>query len=414
MSVASIHLDPRNSWRFVTGALLAITCAAFFWYPMALLIFACLIAVVTPTDNFKWLLLAAACALFTILNVSKQLDGDLVTYVYLQDYVSEKPLYTLFHKEELQLISDTYRLTEIGFYGPLWVMSQVIPDSKTALSIASTLGIYIPTFLGVTLIGRTEKWSQGLVVAVLIFTFFAGINFVQTTHLIRQYISGALLFYAFALLLSERTRWGALVALYACTVHNGTALLIPVVGVFCWSFRYREGAKLGPGGIFIRIVCIVGVLSATIVIVPILQSEFLKEDIPNIKAGHFLVVGTLYVIAFVAIEMQHLRHKSLHYARLAFLATYILSLGFFILGLPLFALRYFAYLEWLYGIMVGAIMFTWFRHRPALQMFARFTLCLAAATILVVRVGVAEWMYGPGDNYLLSWDFFQVTQLVSR
>jgi hypothetical protein len=26
----------------------------------------------------------------------------------------------------------------------------------------------------------------------------------------------------------------------------------------------------------------------------------------------------------------------------------------------------------------------------------------------------SEWMYGPGDNYLLTWDFFQVSQLVSR
>jgi hypothetical protein len=80
----------------------------------------------------------------------------------------------------------------------------------------------------------------------------------------------------------------------------------------------------------------------------------------------------------------------------------------------LFALRYFAYLEWLYGLMLGAILFNLFRDRPALKTFTRFAVALAAAAILTVRVGVSEWTYGPGDNYLLEWDYFEVAQLVSR
>jgi hypothetical protein len=33
---------------------------------------------------------------------------------------------------------------------------------------------------------------------------------------------------------------------------------------------------------------------------------------------------------------------------------------------------------------------------------------------LVGRIGTSEWMYAPGDNYLLNWDFLQVSKLVSR
>jgi hypothetical protein len=97
-----------------------------------------------------------------------------------------------------------------------------------------------------------------------------------------------------------------------------------------------------------------------------------------------------------------------------FLVIYIVSLGFYAIGVALFALRYFAYLEWLYGLLVGGAMFTLFRDRPQLRVFARFTVSLLALAVLIARVATAEWVYGPGDNNLVSWDFFQVAQLVSR
>jgi hypothetical protein len=349
-----------------------------------------------------------------ILNVSRLVDGDLSNYVSVQDYISQQSFWTLFEKEQLRMISGTYRVTEIGYYAPMWLLSMVVPDSKTAVALAATLVIYIPTFLALDLIRKTEKWGNGMFLLVASFTFFAGINFVQTTHLIRQYMSSALLFWAFALFLSKRNRWGLVVAFFACTIHNGSALLIPSVASTCWMFRYREGRKLRFIGFTIRMVCILAFLVATMVAVPILQSEVIQENVPNIHVGHFLAVGALFLIAHITIEAQQLRLKSLYYARLAFLAIYIVSLGFFILEFRLFALRYFAYLEWLYGLMLGAILFNLFRDRPALKTFTRFAVALAAAAILTVRVGVSEWTYGPGDNYLLEWDYFEVAQLVSR
>jgi EpsG family len=414
MNATQVYADPKHASRFANAVLLSIASAAFFLHPYALLLFACLVAVVSPTKDFKWLLLLATCALFTLLNVSKELDGDLVVYVNLLDYVSQKPFLTLLDKDELQLISGTYRATELGFYAPLWLMSQILQDSNTTLAIAATLGIYIPTFLALDLIGKSENWAKGLIITVALFTFFAGINFIQTTHLIRQYISSALLFYAFALFVSKRHRRAALIALCACTVHNGSALLIPLVAAVCWMFRRREGAQLGMFRLIFCTVIAVGLLVVTMAIVPILGGDTTGQDIPNIHVGHYLVVGAFFIIAQIAVQMQRLRIDSLYYGRLCFVTIYVLSLGFFIVGLPLFALRYFAYLEWLYGLMVGAIMYTWFRQTPPLRMYARLTVSLAAAAILVERITVSEWMYGPGDNYLLGWGFFQVTQLVSR
>jgi hypothetical protein len=414
MNVTSGIIDPRYSSTLLAVAALVLASAAFFLHPLALLLFVCLVAVISPTSDFKWLFLVSACSLFVVLNVSRLVDGDLVLYVRVQDYMAQQPFYTLFDKDQLRAISDTYRSTEIGFYAPLWVMSLVIPDGKVAIAIAATLGIYVPTFLALTLIGKSENWSKGAILMAALFAFFAGINFVQTSHLIRQYISSAMLFYAFALFIAQRYRWAAVVALGACTVHNGSAPLIVMTASACSLFRYREGKRLGPGSFFMRMFFLVGIVGAMMAAIPIVQGEFLQKEIPNIKVVHFVAVASFFIVAQIAIQRQHLRLRSLYYARLVFLTIFIVSFGFFILGVPLFALRYFAYLEWLYGLLVGGMMISMFRDRPELRVFARFTVSLAAAAILIARIATAEWVYGPGDNNLVSWDFFQVAQLTSR
>jgi hypothetical protein len=412
MSVVLLQAQRRGSWPLMV-VVLTVAVGLFFERPLALLVFACLLAVVSPTDDFKWFLLIAVCALFATLNVSRQVDGDLVNYVDLQQYIAQLPFYGLLQKEELQILSGTYRMTEIGYYAPLWLTGQIIQDSRVAVTLTATIGIYIPTFMALITIGRAENWSRGLMIAVALFTFFAGINFVQSTHLIRQYISSAFLFYAAALFIADRRRWALICALYACTIHNGTAMIIPLVTAVCWLFPYRE-ARIGAARITVGVLVMLLLLAGTIAIVPILQGTYIKEDVPNIKVVHFVVVGTLFLTTHIVIQWERIRLRSIYYARLAFFVIYILSLGFFVLGLPLFALRYFAYLEWLYGLLVGAVMFGMFRNSPPMQMFVRFAVCIAASAILIARINVSEWKYGPGDNNFMSWDFLQVAQLVGR
>jgi hypothetical protein len=415
MRIADSPVDAQIAPSLFLIAAVTAAGAAFFWHPLAVLIFVCAVAVMAPTNELKWLFLASGCALFMILNVSRLVDGDLILYVRVQEYLSHQPLTALLDKEALLELSGTYRVTEAGFYMPLWLLSIVIPDSKNAIAVAATLGIYVPTFLGIMLIGRSENWGRGTILLAALFTFFAGINFVQSTHLIRQYVSCALLFYAFANFIAGRSRWAAAIAFASCTVHNGTAPLLVMLAGVCWLFRYGEGRKMGAVGFLLRLVCGLVLAATMMAVIPVVQGEFFKEkEIPNIHWGHFVVVGTFLVIAHVAINAQRLRLRSLYYARIVFATIFLSSLGFFLIGLPLFALRYFAYIEWLYGLMVGGIMLSVLSNRGELRVFARVIVTLAAAAILVERITVAEWVYGPGDNNLLSWDFFQVAQLVSR
>jgi hypothetical protein len=414
MNVTPGIIDSRQSSPLMTLTVLALASAVFFWHPLALLLFVCVVAVVSPTSDLKWLFLVSACSLFVILNVSRLVGGDLVQYVSVQDYMSQKPFYTLFDKDQLRTISDTYRVTEIGFYAPLWVLSLIIPDSKTAVALAATLGVYVPTFLGLMVIGKSENWSKGAILMAALFAFCAGINFVQTSQLIRQYMSSAVLFYGFALFIAQRYRWAAVVALASCTIHNGSAPLILTTASVCWLFRYRVGKRSGLFSLCLRLLAAGGMLVAMMAVVPFTQGNFLEDKATNIRWGHFIVVGAFFLVTHIVIQVQHLRLRSLYYARLLFASIFLTSFGFFLLGIPLFALRYFAYLEWLYGLLVGGMMFALFRDSPPMRVFARFTVSLAAAVILVARIATSEWVYGPGDNNLVSWDFFQVAELVSR
>jgi len=414
MSASPTQLEYSRHRNWIAFVALLEATAAFFLHPLGVLLFVCLVAVVYPTDDLKWFFLVAACTVFMILNVSKQIDGDLVNYVTLQDYISQQPITALLDKNQLQTIQGTYRLTEIGFYAPFWMLSLVIPDAKTAIDVGATLGIYLPTFLALLMIGKSERWNNGMLLTVVIFTFFAGVNFLQCTHLIRQYMSGALLFYAFASFISGRKLLAAAAAIYSCSIHNGTAPLVVLLLAVAWMFRYDGVGKRGFWGISFRLIFLAILFGATMAAVPLLQGTFIKEDVPNIKVGHFIVVGVFFLIAQSGIKMQKLRSRTVYYATRMFVAVYALSLGFFVLGLALFALRYFIYLEWLYGLLVGAMLFNWFRGAAGMQVMTRFAVSMAATAILVARIMTSEWMYGPGDNYLLTWDFFQVSQLVSR
>jgi hypothetical protein len=190
--------------------------------------------------------------------------------------------------------------------------------------------------------------------------------------------------------------------------------LILTTASVCWLFRYRVGKRSGLFSLCLRLLAAGGMLVAMMAVVPFTQGNFLEDKATNIRWGHFIVVGAFFLVTHIVIQVQHLRLRSLYYARLLFASIFLTSFGFFLLGIPLFALRYFAYLEWLYGLLVGGMMFALFRDSPPMRVFARFTVSLAAAVILVARIATSEWVYGPGDNNLVSWDFFQVAELVSR
>ena len=196
--------QPSKSHAFIGVALTAMLGMTFFLSPLLVLVLICFAIVLASDGSFSRVYLFAACLLFVLLNLSKELEGDLATYTNLQLYLQARSPGVLLSVDELRMISGTYRATEFGFYAPLWFLSNLFPDSRNVIPIAATLAIYIATFIGLEAIAKGEHWNRRLTLVVAFFVFFASINFIQSIHLVRQYVSASLAFCAFAFFVNQR------------------------------------------------------------------------------------------------------------------------------------------------------------------------------------------------------------------
>jgi hypothetical protein len=394
----------------LTAAITLALTFAFFRFPLALLFLVCLICVAAPDRRFVWVFLASACGLFTLLNASKQVAGDLVNYLALLEYIRYVPFRDLFDRETIVGITGSYRISEMGFYAPLWVLSKLFDNQRLVIAVGATLGIYAPTYLGLLRIARREHWSIELTLVIALFVFFAAINFVQTTHLLRQYIATSVIFLAFAYFLEGRRGRAALLALLGCTVHNAAAILVADAAALAVLFPYRRVARLGLGSLLLRLLAAAALLGASLAAVSLLEFQQFTLDESPISPWHYVVVGVFFAGFVVLHSGGAALRRYVHYTKLTFVIVYGLSLGFFIIGIRLFALRYLGYLEWLFGLMLGGILHAMPRERLGRYFFSRWAVIGAAALILLMRVERAPWTYGGVQAEIFFMDFFALMQ----
>ena len=114
----------------------------------------------------------------------------------------------------------------------------------------------------------------------------------------------------------------------------------------------------------------------------------------QLTVWHYLFVGALFT-GFLATTRRDAVYRK--YVILAFLIVISISLSFFVLGLNLFALRYFVYLEWLYGVLFGAMLSEALDGSLGAGALTRAAVFALAAAVLLWRVHGAPWNYGDGD-----------------
>jgi hypothetical protein len=378
------------------GGLIAFA-AAFYWYPLLTLLLVCVIAAASGSRIGGAIFLVAAALLFTIVNITKELAGDLANYVLVVQYLANRPFTTLFNAYEMAPLSGSYRVTEIGFHGTMWALSNIFDSGRVIVAVGATAGIYLPVFFGLRLIARREAWTQGEFLTVVFFVFFAAINFVQTTHLLRQYISTAVVFLAFALFVNGRNLWALFVTLVACSIHNGTALLVADLAALTVLFPRQRLARLGLISLGLRFVAALIVIGASVGLIFLQQLEHIGLPEGTITIWHYLLVVGFLGVSVLRDARNGTLSPTHYYARLAFTVIFVISLAFFVLDVRLLALRYFDYLECLFGLILANILCSMPRERVVLPLFTRWGVCFVSVMILVWRVFTAPWNYGPGE-----------------
>lgn len=381
---------------------------AFFAAPLLLSLIVCLTCVIVANRRLIWLFLAAACVMFTLLNATKELTGDLANYVALQHYIRYIGFEGLFDRDVIAPITGSYRVTEIGFYGPMWILSKLFDNQRLVVAAVATLGIYVPTFLGLVKIARREQWSVELLLVVALFAFFAAINFVQTTHLLRQYIATSLIFFAFARFLEGRRASAALFALAGCSVHNAAAILVADVIVLAFLFPYTAERRFNLFSVAWRLLVAGLVLGGSLAAVSLLELQQFALDESPISVWHFVIVAVFFGAFVLLASHGAVPRQYVHYSKQVFCIVFTLSLGFFIIGIRLFALRYLAYLEWVFGPMLGGILHSMPRERLGRYFFSRWAVIALTVMIFVMRVHGAPWTYGGQHAEILATSYFEL------
>jgi len=410
VTVAALRRLDLTGW-LPQAALVLMFSAGLALAPLLALMAMCLLAATGLSGGLKYVFLLAACVLFCVLNISKEIEGDLITYLQLHQYLANASILELLNSAELRTISPTYRVTEAGFYGLLWLLGHLFGDGRAVIAVAATLAVYLSTFAGTRLMARVERWNERLTLVVMTVSFFAAVNFNLTTHLIRQHISGSLAFLAFALFLAKR-RWAAvLTACVACSVHNGTALIVANVAVFGALLPYERrprsawqtALRILGCGLFLA-------ASSAGAVVPELAGAALGES--DISIWHFCFALVLWALFIYLAGARGARGRTAYYIGLAFCVPFLISAACFIVGFPVLALRYYVYLEWLFGAMIATLLMAIPRRYVGIYLFSRLGVCAAAMLIFLLRIQSSSWSYGPGGSRLLVEDPVSVSEYI--
>jgi hypothetical protein len=391
-------------------AVLAVLAVLFLWMPLLGLVLICLFAAWGEDRNLRWVFLLSACVLFCTLNATKLLDGDFTNYVNLQTYLAGRSVTTLMNPDELAPFIPNYRSTELGFYGMQWLLAQLNPSASASLTVAVTLGIYVPTFAAVIMLGRIKGWNDRLTLIVALFAFFAAINFNNTAHVMRQYMSGAFAFLALVSFCGRRTWLAVAWALVACSMHNGLMYVIGCFVVAVILLPYGRPFRSRPWSSAWRVLCALGVLGGSVAMVWLHELSGLVDK-GDLTVARYMVSCTLFAL-FWYVTRTRGQDRSDYYVALAFVVTLFISGSFFVIHQEELALRYFFYLEWLYVPLVAAILCAVPRRHLMAYLGSRWLISCAAVCIFVVRVYTSTWNFGPGNEQILTMNAREVMEYI--
>jgi hypothetical protein len=350
--------------------------------------------------NLRWIFLLAACLLLCVLNTTKQVDGDLINYVRVQDYLAERPLLVLLQTDEMSGVNPTYRPTEMGFYAVQWLMAQLFDSSSASIAVAATLAIYIPTFAAILLLARVKGWNDRLTLIIALVAFFAALNFNNTTNLLRQYVSAAFALLALVSYFDRKKLAAFAWALLSCSVHNGTAYLMACFIALAWLFPF--GRAFWTWGTVWRALCAILVLGGSVAALWFHGINGLLES-TDLSVWRYLVALLLFAMFLYAARSRGFDRAD-YYLSLAYSVIIFVSAAFYAMSLRVMALRYFVYLEGLYAPMVAAMLCAIPRRHLLAYLGSRWLVCCAAACVFIFRVNnpPGGWTYGPDSARVLT------------
>lgn len=154
-----------------------------------------------------------------------------VIYSGLRSSIGDTGYYMYSYKNLPSNFLDIFSQRDWGFTLYQFVIKMVSPHPQTLLVITSLLTI---SLIFITL----RKNSPNIIFSV--FLFFVGGTYVTSMNGIRQYLVGALLFYASSLIFEEKKTRFFFVVIIAATIHGSALVMLPIYYIIrqkAWTMR---------------------------------------------------------------------------------------------------------------------------------------------------------------------------------
>ena len=296
--------------------------------------------------------------IFVLLNLGKNIEGDLLSYLNLQKAFSNASLIELLEKpQNFSYESGSYRTSEFIGYSFYWFISNYISSSKFTFSIITTLLIYLPCMLAYKSLAKSFNYTRIHFSIFILCLFFVGINFIQTTHVVRQYISASLFLLSISKYYNNKIISFILFSIIAIGFHNSIAILystffiIDKLNIFSIYLKKESLWFLN----FKNLILIILVAAITGVIF-LNNPIYLLSDNGSISSSALLI--DIFLIFFsLSITKKIFINKFEFTIYLLYFTILLIVLSFVYLNFLIPALRMYLYLEFLRPVIISTIFF---------------------------------------------------------
>ncbi len=364
------------------------------------LIFFSLFLVYQKKSYFKIIFVFLQILLFSTINFTRSIDADWENYLNFCQSLNGTNLYNFLTESQLSV-----RIIEPLFYVFAWALSNLTNANLYLYSFFIAISIYGIYAYGINSICEFLGLKESRIIFCIICAFFVCINFSETSHLIRQYISGSILFLQIFILSKKKYFLYFILMIIGTLNHN--SMILPS-SFLLLSFILNVKLKLTPN--FLKLFIVPGCIG---ILLGIFLNQYLiilnAENIENESSFYFSMIIDLMCFFFCVMLYfsKNVNESIKNFITLYFIFMAMYSCFLYIVhDNQLIFQRFYLYLEWfrIFGFLALTVLY------PSLGKLNAQTLACYLGCLLFVffRVSRTEWSYGNGLGSLLLKNFIQL------
>jgi hypothetical protein len=337
---------------------------------------------------------------FSSLNFTRSIDADWENYLDFYKSFNGNNLIGFLTESQLSV-----RITEPLFYAYAWLLSNASNGNLYLYILSISCMIYGIYAIGIIKLIRIADLANSNLIFCMVCGFFVCINFSESSHLIRQYISGSILFFQLPYLVKKKYKSVFVITVIGTLVHN--SFILP-------SLFMIFSALLATRLYFIKQWVRVFIISSFFgIMLGLFLSQYLivlnAENFENETPVYFsmLIDSACFCFALLLYFSNNAssKIKQIISIYLAFMFMYS-SFLFVVHDNQLIFQRFYLYLEWfrILGFIALSVLI------PSLGKLNDLTLSACSICMLVIflRIFRTEWSYGVGMTDFLLKNFIQL------